>query len=506
MSYPTLSHSKVKHSTMTDSIRALAVFAIMAQLAPSQAANIVDPITGDGLGAPADFKEFEIAVKNEVGADQPLLYRVYRYGPITPNVPLLVHLHEYGGHFARMEAITKYERTGQPFVMLAFQWKTSSDNQRNWWYGRIDNTTKKLVPFAHNAIISVTQQAMRTSMVTEAVGSSIDTNRVYAYGHSAGGTGSVQLAMRHPEIFAAVSVNAGWTLYDDRDREAGETNKFRNAFTQIIGSTPGVAYDGTYPPEDEVTIAMNADQLHLPLGQEMKANLYTDLAHYFGQIRNPGWPSPPIFIAQGAADDVLHQGDNLVPALEAQRRLYTYNRTSAGHEGGGVYVKMDKMYKFRKDQSYLVFTKREYGVNSLDSIGFFNDLRVRGWDPATIIDVSNRYQVKLTGTGTSDVTIRRTQQLVHAPGTLYTVKLDGVLSGTVTADEWGLVTVPKVKDAPLLELTAQGVGIEPTFRKRQPRRPASGFIEVFPQPGYWVADALGKRVWKSPSVMLRAFP
>lgn len=437
--------------------RPLALAFICATVSTAMAANIVDPITGSDIGAPAEFKEFEIAVKNESGADQALLYRIYRYGPVTQNAPLLVQLHEWGGHFARMEAITKYEKSGLPFVMLAFQWKTSTDNQRNWWYGRIDIAGKRLVPFAHNAIIAITQQAMRTSMITDAVGSTIDTNRVYAYGHSVGGTGAVQLAMRHPEIFAAVSVNAGWTLYDDIDPANSLTNKFRTAYNQIIGMPSESDETSDYPPEDEVMIRVNADLPHLAPGPDMKAYLYTNLAHYFGTVRDASWPSPPIFIAQGADDDVEHQGDNLVPALEAQRRLYTYNRTSAGHEGGGVFVKMDKMYKFRKDQSYLVFTNRKYGVNSLDSIGFFNDLRTRGWDPATIIDAPGRYQVKLTGTGTSDVTLRRLQQFIHAPGTEYTVRLDGAAAGTVRADEFGLITLKAIKDAPLIELINEGV-------------------------------------------------
>ena len=429
-------------------------------LAPdARAANIVDPISGESIGSAAVYKEFEVNVRNENGDDQALLYRIYRYGAVTQNAPLLVQVHEWGGHFARMEAITKYEKAGLPFVMLAFQWKNVTDNQRNWWYGRVDKASKKTVPFIHNAIIRIVQETMKSSVIQESVGSTVDTNRVYMYGHSIGGTGAVQLGMRHPEVFAAVSVNAGWTLFDDLDRPGGATNKFRNAFTQIIGSTPGVDNEGGYPDEEEVTIAVNADLPQLPPGPVLKAYLYTNLAYYFTQVRNPGWPSPPVFIAQGADDDVRHQGDNLVPVLEAQRRAYTYNRTAEGHEGGGVFVKLDKMYKFRKDQSYLAFTSREYGANSLTQIGYFNDLRVRGWDPATIVDEPGRYRVQLTGIGTSDMTLHRLQRLKHDPGTVYGVRIDGNSAGKVTADEWGLVTIPKVKDSALLELTVEGVSV-----------------------------------------------
>jgi hypothetical protein len=122
-------------------------------------------------------------------------------------------------------------------------------------------------------------------------------------------------------------------------------------------------------------------------------------------------------------------------------------------------VRLEKMRNFRRDQSYLAFTGRDYGVNSITQIGWFNDLRVHGWDPATIVDETTRYAVKLTGTGTSDVTLHRLQKLPHNPGTTYAVKLNGADAGTVKADEWGLVTVPKVKDAALIELTVTAVGI-----------------------------------------------
>lgn len=427
------------------------------------AQNIVEAIPGDYMDTYAEFKEFEVQVKNEDGADQPLLYRLYRYGLSGDNMPLLVQVHEYGGDFKRMESITKYEKAALPFVMLAFQWKTSTDNQRNWWYGRINKSTKKLVPFAHNAIVRITQEVIRTNQAKTALNCTVDSNRVYIYGHSVGGTGAVQIGLRHPEVFAAVSVTAGWTLFDDRNRPGGVENNFRNAFTQIIGSTPGVPNDAEYPPEEEVKINVNADQAHLAPGAEMSAGAYTDLARYFGQVRTPAWPSPPIYIGQGANDDVEHQGDNLIPALEAQRRAYSYNRTNEGHEGGGVMVRLDKLRHFRKNQSFLAFTSRDYGVNSITQIGWFNDLRTRGWEPGSIIDEATHYKVKLTGTGTSDVTLHRLQKLPHNPGTTYALKLNGADAGTVKADEHGLVTLSKVKDAALIELTVTGVGVRPAL-------------------------------------------
>jgi hypothetical protein len=63
------------------------------------------------------------------------------------------------------------------------------------------------------------------------------------------------------------------------------------------------------------------------------------------------------------------------------------------------------------------------------------------------------------------VTLHRLQRFTHIPGTTYTVRVNGTLLAPIKADEWGLVTVPKVKDAALIELTADGVGIKKTIRK-----------------------------------------
>ncbi|OGP40103.1 MAG: hypothetical protein A2324_18860 [Candidatus Raymondbacteria bacterium RIFOXYB2_FULL_49_35] len=194
-----------------------------------------------------------------------------------------------------------------------------------------------------------------------------------------------------------------------------------------------------------IHIALNADQTHLPIGQDYLAADYTNLTYYFGQVRDPSWPSPFAILSGGNQDDPVHQSDNLQPSLETQMRGYTYFRIDGGHTGVHLFeVGLPYIRNMRRDQSFLAFTNRSYGLNNFSSTGVFNDIGVRGWDHTTIIDETNHYFVQLTGTGTADVTLRRLQNLVHTPGTVYDVLINGSPAAQVTADQYGLVTIPMV--------------------------------------------------------------
>jgi hypothetical protein len=119
------------------------------------------------------------------------------------------------------------------------------------------------------------------------------------------------------------------------------------------------------------------------------------------------------------------------------------------------------MRNFRKDRSFLAFTNRDYddffiaeGIGS--GHGFMNNLQVRGWEPNSIVDEETFYQVKLTGTGQSDVTIRNIQKLRHAPGTRYEVFINDNPRASFEADEFGLVTIPQVRDDALIRIVIEG--------------------------------------------------
>ncbi len=424
--------------------------------APGLAASIIESISGERVGNPAVTKEYSKTIKNENGSDLVLKYRILRYGPVAQNVPVLVQVHEWGGDFARMVSISQYEWDDVPFVEIDFQFSSSETNTHNWWYGQTNKSDKKFHPYAHNAVVGIVKEVLNGTLLEDVTGSTPDKNRVYIFGHSIGGTGALHIGMRHPEIFAAISAHAGWTRFDDADRASGKRNAFRTAFEGMIGSIPEVN-DLGYPSQETVMITENADRPDLPAGKDFKAYQYTNLAYYFDAVKDPGTPSPFVFFVNGTNDDPTHQGDNLQPVLEEQRRGYTYWRADGGHTAGSVYIRMSRLHKFRLNQSYLAFTNRDYGKNDFDGEGMFNDLGVRGWDPESIVDEEHRYIVKLSGKGTSDVTLRRLQKLAHAAGTKYTVKLNGQNAGEVVADAYGLVTIKDVKDDAEIHLVVSGI-------------------------------------------------
>ena len=212
--------------------------------------------------------------------------------------------------------------------------------------------------------------------------------------------------------------------------------------------------------DSTVSIHGNEDQRHLPLSTSIyPAFKYTDLNWYLSKTgsawnyRNPAFPTPFIFHTTGSLDDPTYQGDNLQPALDASKRGAMYYRPSAGHPAGGMFVHWDWLRNFRKNRSFLAFVNRSYDdFQNYSGNGYMNDLTKHGWDPETIVDDTGHYRVTLTGTGTADVTLRNLQKLQHSPGTVFNVTINGANSGQVTADEFGLITIPHVRSPATINL------------------------------------------------------
>ncbi|OGJ86522.1 MAG: hypothetical protein A2268_15720 [Candidatus Raymondbacteria bacterium RifOxyA12_full_50_37] len=450
---------------------AMKIFFLISMLCMAlTAATIVESIPGTTQHSWTAMQEYTRPIIREDGITTiNLHFRVYRYGSATANLPFVVQVHEWGGGWDTMEPKYYYMPNGLSFAAINFQFENSSDNTWNWWYGNVNLSTSRTIPWIHNAIISIIHECETTDLVQTAVGATIDTNRIYITGGSIGGTGTHQLGMRHPEIFAAYFAMSGWSRFDDEGGVCG-ANAFQSSFLKIIGSCEGCdrGYPIKYPDRDTVYIKVNADQTHLPLGPELRAMDYTNLAYYLDQVRDPSWPAPFAMFSGNVPpvyghNDLNHMGDNLWPVLEAQKRGYVYLRGNSFNLFNGG---MQYMQNFRRNQSFLAFTNRNYGLNDclyLDgctTTGRFNDIAVHGWDHTTIVDETNHYYVKLTGAGTADVTLRRLQQLVHTPGTVYDLKINNTASGQITADQYGLVTIPQVADAASIDLVVHGSGVD----------------------------------------------
>jgi pimeloyl-ACP methyl ester carboxylesterase len=400
--------------------------------------------------------EADRTIAGDEGLPETLSFRLNLYGAAGANLPLLVQVHEWGGDFARMEELASYVPREYQFVMLSFQYKPSTGNEDDWWFGTHWGGECRL--WAHQAIMNIVREAVSTSLIPDHLpGVTIDPNRVYLFGHSIGGTGAWQLGMRHPEVFAAVHAHAGFARF-----------------------TPPVGVFQVQFENDIVGTATQGIIIRDATGAAYPARDYSNLAWWLTTYRNPAWEMTFMTFTGGVLDvatPIASGGDLMQPVFDAQRRGFFYSRHAWGHSED-VFVQMNWMANFRRNQSFLAFTNRSsYGVNP-GEVGYINDLYALSWDPATIVDQPHRYEVRLVGTGTADVTLRRLQQFRVGPGRTYVYWLNSKTGpGTrVAADPYGLLTIPAVSGGQLI-----------IVESLDHRTPPLGLLlsRFFPGRGFW---------------------
>lgn len=446
-----------------------------------EAANIVEEAGGGRLEIVEQKSYYRplVRYRGESVDTLRLHCEFFRYCEPRAMLPLLGMFVMWNGTIAGTEQVRQYEEAGNdPWIGVVILPETpegEAANTHNWYWGNVwtDSVGQRWSrPWCHNAVVDLFNDLKYTDLIDSIFpGVTLDTNRFYGMGTSIGGTAANQICIRHPEIFAAFHGHSGWTTFRGVDNNFFSDHRGCLAMAHLIG---GVSHGDYCEVDSSVLVHVNDDQRHLGAGDTTYiAADYTDLGWYFGRsgdgwnCRTPAFPAPYAFMTTGARDDPAYQGDNLQPVLEETRRGYTYNRVDAGHAAGGIWIRWHWLRRFRRDQSYLVLTNRNYGVNSTDEIGMFNDLSVHGWDPESIIDEPDRYRVTLTGEGTADITLRRLQRLDHRPGTRYDVTIDDEPRGTVTADEYGLIVIPEVSGAVTVELN-----VSSTLAGGRPRTPA----------------------------------
>lgn len=381
---------------------------------------------------PSQTYEEDRTVTGDEGLQETLAFRISLYGQASANMPLLVQVHEWGGDFEREEQLAGYVPDEYNFIMLYFQYKPSSGNEDDWWFGTQWEGQCRM--WAHEAVMGIAREAINTSLVPNNIsGASIDKNRVYMFGHSIGGTGTWQLAVRNPDVFAAAHAHAGFARF------TGDVPVFETQFNNdIVGA-----------PADGVTITGDD-------GKSYSAREYSDLSWWLTEYNDASYETPFINITAGINDDIVQAssgGDLMRPVFDTQKRGYFYMRhDSEDAHSAACFVRMNWMWNFRLNQSFLAFTNRSgYGIGVNETVhawdeGGINDPREFGWDPASIVDTTDLYQVQLTGSGTADITLRRVQNFPITAGATYIYWLD-TESGpgtTITADQNGLLTVPAV--------------------------------------------------------------
>lgn len=289
-----------------------------------------------------------------------------------------------------------------------------------YWFGYLcvpqwaKHSEPRVYPFTENQLLWITR------WVAEHYGA--DPNRITVGGSSSGGVGSFNVGSRHPELFAAAFPIVG-----------------------RVRKVPAIALDGKF---DRAVGAIMADGKtayydHVD-GPKFVGEHHEDLP-FLGWAcgRNDGYATWPEQI-------------DMVKAMTASHHGFAFSWNNGGHsEGGKSAALISKYYpteKFARNQSYPAF-----GNSSIDSKMGSGDPKEGdlegginlGFDWKDVVDEQEKWSVTISNElakeeMTVDVTPRRGQKFKPRAGEKYRWSSSTGGSGTITTDEHGVVTVPKL--------------------------------------------------------------
>ncbi len=265
-----------------------------------------------------------------------------------------------------------------------------------------------------------------------------DPNRTYATGSSMGGCGMMAVALRHPEVFAAISAHV-----------------------------PIVAYDKGPGGDSLRRITAECGDVDKPCNEGMSVRDRLDATRF---VREHKGDLPFLVIANGRTDTSIPWWKNpdFYRTMRDQRQAFVAAWNDGDHGGCGSKLPPDirqladlrNLHQYALDRSYLAFSNSSQDQNpgngdakDGDIEGYMN--RGLVYDPPA--DAADRYEVLIKWAleadklpVTVDVTPRRLQALKLKPGdqvTAMNLAADGteVQKLTLTADDQGLVTFPAFK-------------------------------------------------------------
>ena len=280
---------------------------------------------------------------------------------------------------------------------------------------------------------------------------SVDENRVYAYGHSMGGSGALALGMRYPNVFAAVYCSEPMTDFLTSELWFPDvTPKWGIPFyaLPIVNEGPFAThltqYDGT--------------------------NVWQWMNHRAGMVDR--WRDDMAYIVtyHGTLDDVIDwetQGDPWCNILEGRTQGWVGAALPIDHTWWGFLDTPNFTFgdfSFRNDRSFPGFSNFSLNLIVPDSLAYYN-FGVEWSCPwndfaGDVVDTPGRWEVTLRlydpglpgletlpDQGAVDVTTRRVRQFLPPPGTqcywrnLQLPDNEVVQSGQTTPSDTGIVTV-----------------------------------------------------------------
>ena len=350
--------------------------------------------------------------------------------PGTP-APMVLAIHAYSGY------ATPSDGWGHEFVVVCpddFTKGLPFDGY-DWWYGYNSNLGGDLTKGVNT---NYTERRLLYTMDFARRKCNIDPNRIYLRGSSMGGTGSVAFGLRHPEIFAAIFANVpqvnpamdniGWSQqniekYCGTRAEAVKTNEGINVWDRLNMMKYVQAHKDDFPFIR--TINARDDQV-------LK------------------WPQIPGFLK--AMNDSRH---GFISGWGLGMHNIQASQVPA-------VVKDFDIFKIRKNESFPAFSNSSLNDDPGSGDpkeGTITGQMGGGFDWKILADTTDAWEaeIKVIVEGKSeamtDITPRRLQQLKPRAGQSYqwscTDSTGGITqSGIVIPDQWGLVTLPRVKLTP----------------------------------------------------------
>jgi hypothetical protein len=327
----------------------------------------------------------------------------------------------------------------------------------SWWYGysadhnyRTNGTTP-----TSGTIENFTEQRVLKA-IDEVIANgdfNVDETRIHAQGHSMGGSGALTYGIRYGNVFAGIYSSEGMTDY-------ASSPTFQSEFEQLWGS------------QAANLAVVNRGEHAVPLQPYNGTGVWNWMNHRQQIADRRGDDMAFLMFGHGKDDDIIDwatQGQPFIAAVNQagvgftaeQRGDWGHNWMSFGFANHDMFTQGYGDlgdWIFRSDFSFP-------GISNATASGdlvpqptgddFYNlDIDwATPWNPFhdSIVDSADHYEISLRsrdGNQTADITLRNLQSFVTPAGSQVSwsnIDTDtglAVQSGTVVADQFGLVTIP----------------------------------------------------------------
>lgn len=388
-------------------------------------------------------------------------------GQVPESLPVMLFLH--GARTNRYGSVGK-----NPYPHCAYS-LYPIDQSDTWYFGfaRSHDYRRGGVVGADDVIENYTERRvlrMIADLMRHPPGPAVDPQRVYVFGHSMGGSGTLGFVERYPNVFAAGYSGEPISDY----RTAGVTKGDWVANVSVKWGAPALNLP--------IHIAAPNDWAQ-PLQKYNGVGVW-DWQNYLGNLTAEAVPEriqdemAPFGIDHGINDDVIlwpTQGQVFYPALASVARVWSGAVTDAGHEWADFLALPPSMAKqdghpfwnlqVRRDESLPALSHLSSNLSGLPGAPTTYNQTVKwssswdAWDGAPV-DQAERWEMSFCavepgsttcGSGatvSASITPRRLQHFAVQPGQRYDWENRRVSDrrlvdrGTVTADADGLIIVP----------------------------------------------------------------